>query len=155
MSAYNNDAPQSEAEVDEIRREAARHGLTVTKYLMMKAAPTSLVQDIVNDFRGGATQPSSIMPQRDRAGPAVPGSGWQKERPLRAPEGVDLIDRMCATADAVERIQTAHERAKVTLDLRAYELQQEQEREARRRDHELDPCNTGIYKSKDELDRGE
>jgi len=155
MSAYNNDSPQTEAEADEIRREAARHGLTVTKYLMMKAAPTSLVQDIVNDFRGGVTQSSSIMPPpTDRAAPKK-GSGWYDAKPLTAPEGVDLIDRMCRTADAVERIQTAHERAKVTLDLRAYELQQEQEREARRRDHELDPCNTGIYKSKDQLDRGE
>jgi hypothetical protein len=62
---------------------------------------------------------------------------------------------MCANADALERIRTAHERAKVTLDLKAYQIQQEQEREARRRDRELDPFNTGIYKTKDQLDRGE
>jgi hypothetical protein len=151
MSAYSNDAEEAEI----VRREAAKRGISETMYRMLRVADTKGVQDLVNDFRGGPTQSSSIMPQRDRSGPAERGSGWQKERPLRAPEGIDLIDRMCATADAVERIQTAHERAKVTLDLRAYELQQEQEREARRRDHELDPCNTGIYKTKDELDRGE
>jgi hypothetical protein len=135
--------------------EAMRRGISVTTLRMYKACPDSLMRDIANDLRSGPAQPSSIIPENNRSAPGERGSGWQKERPLRPPEGYELIDRMCRTADAVERIQTAHERVKVTLDLRAYELQQEQEREARRRMHELDPCNTGIYKSKDELDRGE
>jgi hypothetical protein len=135
--------------------EANRRGISLTTLKMYKACPDSLMRDIANDLRGGPARPSSIIPENNRSGAGERGSGWARERPLRAPEGVELIDRMCATADAVARIQTAHERVKVTLDLRAYELQQEQEREARRRMHELDPCNTGIYKSKDELDRGE
>jgi len=145
----------SDFEDELIRQEAARRGISETTLRMYKAAPDSLVRDIVNDLRSGPARPSSIIPDNNRSGPAAPGSGWQKERPLRAPEGIDLIDRMCANADALERIQTAHERAKITLDLQAYEVQQQQEREARRRMHELDPCNTGIYKTKDQLDRGE
>jgi hypothetical protein len=135
--------------------EAMRRGISVTTLKMYKACSDSLMRDLVNDLRSGPAQPSSIIPDNNRLGAGERGSGWQKEIPLRPPEGVELIDRMCRTADAVERIQTAHERAKVTLDLRAYELQQEQEREERRRDHELDPCNTGIYKTKDQLDKGE
>ena len=138
-----------------IRREAARQGLTETTYRMLRVASTKEVQDIVNDLRSGPAQPSSIIPENNRLGPAERGTGWLPERPLRAPEGVDLIDRMCITADALERIQTAHERAKVALDLKAYQVQQEQEREARRRLRELDPVNSGLYKSKAELDRGE
>jgi hypothetical protein len=152
---YSNDPAPDPEEGEIVRREARARGMTETQYRMLRACPTSLIQDIVSDLRGGPAQRSSIIPENNRSAPGAPGSGWQKERPLRAPEGVDLIDRMCATADALERIQTAHERAKVTLDLKAYELQQEQERESRRRDRELDPCNTGIYKTKEQLDRGE
>jgi hypothetical protein len=137
-----------------IRREAARQGLTETTYRMLRVASTKEVQDIVNDLRSGPAQPSSIIPENNRLGPAERGTGWQRERPIQPPEGVSLIDQMCENQSALERIRTAHERAKVTLDLKAYQVQQEQEREARRRDQELDPFNTGIYKTKDELDRG-
>jgi hypothetical protein len=155
MAPFNNDAPSDPADDEIVRREARLRNMSETLYRMTRACPTSLMQDIANDLRSGPARPSSIIPDNNRSAPAAPGSGWQKERPLRAPEGVNLIDRMCDTADALERIQTAHERAKVTLDLRAYEIQREQELEARRRARELDPCNTGIYKTKDQLDRGE
>jgi hypothetical protein len=152
MAAYNNDA-----EADEIvRREAARQGLTETTYRMLKAAPTDLVRSIVFDHVGkpDVTQPSSMAATPERSAPKR-GTGWVEARPLEKQPGIDLIDQMVENQTALERIQTAHERAKVTLDLKAYQLQQEQEREARRRDRELDPVNLGLYKSKDERDRGE
>jgi hypothetical protein len=138
-----------------IRREAARQGLAETTYRMLRVAGTREVQDIVNDLRSGPAQPSSMIPENNRLGPAQRGTGWQKERPIQPPDGLNLIDQMCENQSALERIRTAHERAKVTLDLKAYQVQQEQEREARRRLRELDPVNSGLYKSKAELDRGE
>jgi hypothetical protein len=110
MAPYNNDAPQSEAEADEIRREAARHGLTVTKYLMMKAAPTDVVQSIVWDHVGKAdvTRPSS-MASTPSSRPVEHGSGWAPERPIRPPEGIEHIDRMIEAQTAKERLQAVVE----------------------------------------------
>jgi hypothetical protein len=124
---------------------------------MNRACPTSLIQDVVADHVGKSSPltPSSMATTPGEHSAPHRGSGWVEARPLGKQPGIDLIDQMVENQTALERIQTAHERAKVTLDLHAYQVQQEQEREARRHDHELDPCNTGIYKSKDELDRGE
>jgi hypothetical protein len=139
-----------------VRREAARQGLTETTYRMLKAAPTSLIQDIVSDHVGKSsplTPSSMVTSPSDRSEPKR-GTGWVEARPLGKQPGIDLVDQMVEHQTALERIQTAHERAKVTLDLHAYQVQQEQEREARRRLRELDPVNSGLYKSKDELDQG-
>jgi hypothetical protein len=84
---------------------------------------------------------------RERAAPIERGTGWAKERPIRAPDGVEHVDALCEAATERERRQAilqAMEEAEVLA--RA---------EQRRRDRELDPCNTGIYKTKGELDRGE
>ena len=142
---------ENESEI--VRREAAKRGISETRYRMLRVADTSVIQDIVGDHVG---KPSPLTPS-SMAATREPerGSGWAKERPLRAPEGVDLIDRMVETQTAKERLQAMHEQVRVLSDLRAYELSLEQEREARRRDAELDPCNTGIYKTKRELERGE
>jgi hypothetical protein len=145
MAAYNNDL-----EADEIvRREAAKRGISETMYRMLRVADTSVVQDIVWDHVG---RPSPLTPAsmaaspRDRAAPEH-GTGWQKERPLRAPDGIEHVD---AIADAFSE----RERRKAILDAameNEFILRQEQ----RLRDRELDPCNTGLYKTKDQLDRGE
>jgi hypothetical protein len=108
--AWNNDAPLTEGEADEIRRAAAKHGLSVTKYLMMKAANTDLVQSIVHDHVGRAdvSRPSSMASTPDRAAPER-GTGWAREIALRPPEGVEHIDRMVEAQTAKERMQSVLE----------------------------------------------
>jgi len=121
MAPYNNDAPQSEAEADEVRREAAKHGLTETKYRMMKAAPTSVVQDIVWDnLRADVTRPSSMASTPSSRAPER-GSGWLPERPIRPPEGIDLIDGMVENQTARERIAEADERIRAALARKEFE----------------------------------
>jgi hypothetical protein len=103
--AYNNDA-----EADEIvRREAAKRGISETMYRMLRVADTSLVQDLVNDLRGGPPQRSSIIPQNNRSGPAEPGSGWRDAKPLTTPPGIEHVDRMVEVQTARERLQAVRE----------------------------------------------
>jgi len=57
------------------------------------------------------TGPSPAIPrtrpadQVSETRPAPNASGWQAERPLQPQPGIDLIDRMCVTADQRERQQ--------------------------------------------------
>lgn len=139
----------NDAVADEIvRREAQARGLTETQYRMLRAADTSTVQSIVWDHVGKnspLTPASMVTPSTDRAAPG--GTGFAKERPLRAPEGVDHVDRIAKAFDERERraaMLQAAEEAEIALRL-----------EQRLRDRELDPCNMGLYKTKAALDRGE
>lgn len=104
----------SEEELEEIRRgialykqlraleRAGMHGSVVAE--MARVVPTSLVRDIVRDFRRGVSQPSSI--ERE---PEVRGSGWVDPAPLGPPPGIKLIDRMMAAEDRQWRRQRARE----------------------------------------------
>jgi hypothetical protein len=119
--------------------------MSETLYRMTRACPTSLMQDIVNDLRGGPARPSSIIPD-NRSAPVERGSGGG-DRPLTPPPGIEHVD---AIADAFAE----RERRKAILDAameNEFILRQQQ----RLRDRELDPFNTGIYKTKDQLDKGE
>jgi hypothetical protein len=137
----------SNAENELLEREAKARGLSVTQYLMMKAVPDNLMRDIVNDFRGGMPQSTSMIPDQPSA-PVKRGSGWTKERPLRPPDGVELIDQMVEADTARQRQEAVAKTVKLQLEtaetLRLLDLEQE------RRDKELDPFNTGIY---DNLDK--
>jgi len=142
---YNNDPPSDPADDEIVRREARLRNMSETLYRMNRACPTSLMQDIVNDLRSGPAQRSSIIPD-NRSAPVERGSGGG-DRPLTPPPGIEHVD---AIADAFAE----RERRKAVLDAameNEFILRQQQ----RLRDHELDPCNWGHYKSKDELDRGE
>jgi hypothetical protein len=139
----------SDLEDELIREEARRRGISETMLRMLKAAPTNLVRDVVFDHVGkrDVLQPSSIIPENNRSTPVERGSGWQSERPIRPPEGIEHVDALCQAQDEREQRRAA-------LDA-AYETEMLLRVEQRRRDRELDPCNTGIYKTKDQLDRGE
>ena len=54
------------------------------------------VRGIVEDFRHGVPQPSSLIGPRPSA---KRGTGWQEEAPLRSPSGIALIDRMCGAKE--------------------------------------------------------
>jgi hypothetical protein len=130
---YSND-PAPDAEADEIvRREAAKHGLTETKYRMMKAAPTDVVQSIVWDHVGRAdvNRPSSMIPPPRESSAPEKGSGWAPHRPIRPPEGLDHIDRMVETQTAKERLQTAQEQVRAAIELQKYNelMREKRERE--------------------------
>jgi hypothetical protein len=122
---YNND-PAPDAEADEIvRREAAKRGLTETKYRMMKAANTDVVQSIVWDHvgRNDVTRPTSMAFTPSTAAPER-GTGWVDARPLGKQPGIDLIDQMVENQTAKERIQAAQEQLRATLEMQKYEEMQ-------------------------------
>jgi hypothetical protein len=124
-----------------------RLGISVTQYLMQRAVPDSLMRQIVNDFRGGMPQSASMLPDQ-ASKPVVRGCGWVPERPLRPPDGVELIDQMVEADTARQRQEAVAKTVKLQLEtaetLRLLDLEQE------RRDKELDPFDTGIY---DNLDK--
>jgi hypothetical protein len=122
MSPYNND-PVSDAEADEIvRREAAKHGLTETKYRMMKAANTDVVQSIVWDHVGknDVTRPTSIAATPSAAAP-VRGTGWVEPRPFTKQPGIDLIDQMVENDTMKQRLQARDERVRAALTEMEYQ----------------------------------
>jgi hypothetical protein len=136
-----------------VRREAALRGISETMLRMLKAVPDSLMADIVNDFRRGMPQSTSMLPPQP-AKPVRKGSGWLPERPLRSPPGAEpggAIDRMCIADDMRQRQERAHaEREKlVKIHQQLAEMQRtedlEQKQRDRERDHALDPVNCGLY----------
>jgi hypothetical protein len=131
-----------------IRQEAERRGLTETMFRMLRAAGTDVVQAIVWDHVG---RPSPLTPASMNSTPgerSAPerGDGWRDAKPLSAPPGIEHVDALCEAQAERERRQAilqAAEEAEV-----AWRLEQ------RRRDRELDPVNSGLYKSKADLDEG-
>jgi hypothetical protein len=103
------------AEVD--RQLAVRRNPTLSA--MCEATPDSLMRDIVADSRRGVAQPSSMAATPgDRASEPRKGTGWRDLDPLKAPPGVDIMDRMMDAADArdrVERMQAAGRQAAVDV----------------------------------------
>jgi hypothetical protein len=139
----------SDLEEEMLIAEANRRGISVTMLRMLRVADTSVIQGIVGDHVGkrDVTQPASMAATPTADHSVHQGSGWAPERPIRPPEGIDHIDRLCEA-------EAERERRRAILDAameNEFILRQQQ----RLRDHELDPCNWGHYKSKDELDRGE
>jgi hypothetical protein len=135
----------SNAENALLEAAAKMLGISVTEYLMRRAVPDDLMRDIVNDFRGGMPQSTSILPDQ----PSVPvkrGSGWVKETPLRPPDGVELIDKIMEADTARQRQEAVAKTVKLQLemaeDLRRWTEQQE------KRDAEMDPTGQ-IYSDPD------
>jgi hypothetical protein len=84
--------------------EAKRRRIEPWERDLAKAVPDRLVRDIVADNRS-PRGPSSIAASNkteDRE-PQERGTGWMKETPIRPPEGVEWIDRLCEQQDALDR----------------------------------------------------
>jgi hypothetical protein len=127
----------SNAENELLELAAKMHGFSsVTQYLMWKATPDSLMRDVCNDFRGGMPQSTSMLPEQPSR-PVVRGSGWVSERPLRSPDGVELIDQMVEADSARQRQEALAKTMKLNLEM-AEDLRRFTEQQAKR-DEELDP----------------
>jgi hypothetical protein len=135
-----------------VRERARLLGISETELRMRMAVPDSLMANIVNDFRRGMPQSTSMLPDQ-RTAPVKRGSGWVEERPLRPPDGIKLIDAMCEAEAARERQAKINDQMKinnqvkinmqVAEELHALELQQKQ------RDAELDPTGQ-LYSNPDD-----
>jgi hypothetical protein len=125
MAPYNNDPPSDPADDELVRREAAKAGLTETKYRMMRAANTDVVQSIVWDHVGRAdvTRPSSMATTPSGRAPKR-GTGWVEPRPLTKQPGIDIIDEMVERQTAKERIREAQDQLRASLEMKKYEEMQ-------------------------------
>jgi len=103
--------------VEEARRQAAMaaearaRGIEPWQLEMMNAVGDGLVRDLVNDFKHGPAQRSSLAddpgkPSRPRA-TAVPVAS-----PLAAPPGIGLVDKLVELQDRIDRADRARELAK-------------------------------------------
>jgi hypothetical protein len=101
---------------------------------LRRTVPTSLVKQIVEDFRNYDPSPRSLSPpatvQVQGAGRVVggddkpvasTGTGWADSPELKQPPGINLIDEMCAAEDASWRLQRAREVAEAAALRRAEE----------------------------------
>jgi hypothetical protein len=59
----------SNAENELLEREARARGLSITQYLMLKAAPDSLMRDLMADNWRGISNSASMIPDRERSRP--------------------------------------------------------------------------------------
>jgi hypothetical protein len=134
------------AENELLEAVAKMHGLSVTQYLMRKAVPDSLMRDIVNDFRGGMPQSTSMIPDQPSR-PVQRGSGWTPERPLRPPDGIATIDAMVEADTARQRQEAVAKTVKIQLEI-AEDLRRFTEQQAKR-DAELDPTGQ-LYSNPDD-----
>jgi hypothetical protein len=121
---------------------------------LARAVPTSVVQDLVRDFRNYSPTPrpdpsAKVIPQG--AGKVVGGddgvahrayqptedttdrSGWRDAPQLKPPPGIDLIDQMVAAQDERDLIERAkqmaaakHARSLVEAEQQEAELKQKE-----------------------------
>jgi len=83
-----------------MEREAKRLGVEPWQLEMARAVPDSVMRDIVNDFRRGPPERSSIAAE----GESKPRLGAVAvERPLGPPPGVNLCDRLMDLQDRIDR----------------------------------------------------
>ena len=137
----------SNAENELLELAAKMHGFSsVTQYLMWKATPDSLMRNIVNDFRGGMPQSTSMLPDQPSK-PVARGSGWVAERPLRPPDGIATIDRMVEADTQRQRQEAVAKTVKLNLEM-AEDLRRFTEQQAKR-DKELDPTGQ-LYSNPDD-----
>ena len=91
-----------------LAKEAKRRGLPEHVLEAAKAVPTDLVRSIVNDFRTGPSQPSSIAsPSKPKVEPKK-GTGWSEPRLLVTPY-VSEVDRIAESFAAEDRAKRAKE----------------------------------------------
>jgi hypothetical protein len=140
----------SNAENELLELAAKMHGFSsVTQYLMWKAAPDSLMRDLMADGRRGISNSASMLPPQPTK-PVTRGTGWVEPAPVRQPPGAEpggLIDQMC---EAEAQREKAEKIAKINMQ--AYEEQRAFEQELRRRDKEMDPTGQ-LYGPYDDDDK--
>jgi hypothetical protein len=116
--------------IDDARRDEARAakarrmGIPEWQLQMAEDVGTAVIQDLVADAHrtGLPTIPSE----------PVRGSGWTDQVPLKPPEGINYVDRLCDAADRQDK-----------LDRLAAEMKQ-RERLAALAPREAKPDPTGI-----------
>jgi hypothetical protein len=98
----------------ELAREAKQRGLPEYVVEAARSVPTDVVRSIVDDFRRGPSQPSSLgtTPEKKPTEPKQK-TGWQEATPLQQPPGIDLIDRMVAVQDKINAAQKIQELASI------------------------------------------
>ena len=85
--------------------EAKRGRIEPWQLEMAKFVPDKVVREIVSDNRRSSGKPSSLAASNkteDRE-PQERGTGCPKERPIRPPEGVEWVDRLCEQQDRLDR----------------------------------------------------
>jgi hypothetical protein len=76
---------------------AKRLGISITQLKMRLAVPDDVVRAIVADNRRSSPlEPRSIAEKPK-------GNGWIDPVPLRAPNGIEWVDRLCDAQDAKDR----------------------------------------------------
>jgi hypothetical protein len=79
-----------------------------------RAAPTSLIRDVVSDAYKGISQSASLIPPRQRSDEkprAVSGGSV----PIQPPPGIAAIHRLCDAADRADRAAAARVRIDTEL----------------------------------------
>jgi len=93
----------------QLEAEARRLGLQPWQLEMAQAVGDGLVRDLVQDFKRGVPQRSSIAsegPPRERRSAGAVAS------PLAAPPGISLVDQLCELQDRIDRADRERELAK-------------------------------------------
>jgi hypothetical protein len=79
---------------------------------MVRVCGDDLIQDIVRDNAGhcGVPERSGLIPTKPGSDKVTPLTGentrgWQPAAPLKQPDGVREIDRLCDAADRVDRAE--------------------------------------------------
>ena len=111
MSSATEDAKRQQA----LALEARRRGIPEWQLEAAKAVDDALVRSIVDDFRRGPSQPSS-MAHKGPAPEPKRGSGWAEPVSVEVP-GVKLVDEICdhfARLDKAEQVKQALELAAIS-----------------------------------------
>jgi hypothetical protein len=92
-----------------VEAEARLRGIQAYQVRAMQAVPDQLVRDIVADAYKGISQSASMI-KPERKPPPAKGSGWVDPAPMKAPTGIEYIDRMCEAQDRADRIAAVRRR---------------------------------------------
>jgi hypothetical protein len=95
---------------EEIRKEAKRRGISEATLEASRAVPTDLVRSIVDDFRRGPSQPSSIA--------SPPKIEIETRRATSTSEPVPLVTPYVSHVDRIAQSFAAEDRAKRAKELR-------------------------------------
>jgi hypothetical protein len=110
---------------------------------LLQTVPDAAVKDLVSDFAGYRIEPRSPLNSPPAtanpvdAAPVRTGNdgvnwGWREAPQLKPQPGIDLIDRMCQTQDAIDRAERIRQLAEATVIQRAEAALKEQEGKERK-----------------------
>jgi hypothetical protein len=68
---------------------------------LVKAVGDQQVRDIVNDLKGGRSEPGFLPPTKSP--PVARGSGWAKPLEHGSPSGLRYVDQMCDVQDRLDK----------------------------------------------------